>query len=83
MKVLHIITGLADGGAEAVLFRLITHDTKNQHVVVSLTTEAKYRRRPKMRLDPSGLRQFLYFLRRFRQHCLVELTGRRDYEHSV
>jgi glycosyltransferase involved in cell wall biosynthesis len=42
MKVLHVITGLADGGAEAVLFRLITHDTKNQHVVVSLTTEGKY-----------------------------------------
>ena len=42
MKVLHIITGLADGGAEAVLFRLITHDTKNQHAVVSLTTEGKY-----------------------------------------
>jgi len=42
MKVLHIITGLADGGAEAVLFRLITHDTKNQHAVVSLTSEGKY-----------------------------------------
>ena len=42
MKVLHIITGLNDGGAEAVLFRLITHDTKNQHAVVSLTTEGKY-----------------------------------------
>jgi glycosyltransferase involved in cell wall biosynthesis len=44
MRILHIITGLADGGAEAVLFRLITHDTKNQHAVVSLTTEGKYGR---------------------------------------
>jgi len=42
MKVLHIITGLADGGAEAVLFRLITHDMKNLHAVVSLTTDGKY-----------------------------------------
>jgi len=42
MKVLHIITSLNDGGAEAVLFRLITHDIKNQHVVVSLTSEGKY-----------------------------------------
>jgi glycosyltransferase involved in cell wall biosynthesis len=42
MKVLHIITSLNDGGAEAVLFRLIAHDTKNQHAVVSLTSEGKY-----------------------------------------
>jgi hypothetical protein len=44
MRILHIITGLADGGAEAVLFRLVTHDTKNEHAVVSLTTEGKYGR---------------------------------------
>ena len=42
MKVLHIITGLNDGGAEAVLFRLVTHDTQNQHTVVSLTGTGKY-----------------------------------------
>jgi glycosyltransferase involved in cell wall biosynthesis len=42
MKVNHIITGLNDGGAEAVLFRLCTFDTAHQHVVISLSTEGKY-----------------------------------------
>ena len=36
MRILHVITGLNDGGAEAVLYRLCSHDTENQHVVVSL-----------------------------------------------
>jgi glycosyltransferase involved in cell wall biosynthesis len=42
MRVLHIITGLNDGGAEAVLYRLITHDQENEHGVVSLTSVGKY-----------------------------------------
>lgn len=42
MKILHIITGLADGGAEAAMYRLIAHDLSNQHYVVSLTGEGKY-----------------------------------------
>lgn len=42
MKILHIITGLDDGGAEAVLFRLCTHDQSNQHTVLSLMNEGKY-----------------------------------------
>ncbi|EAW28589.1 Glycosyl transferase group 1 [Alteromonadales bacterium TW-7] len=42
MKVLHIITGLADGGAEAVLYRLCTTDTKNTHTVISLMGLSKY-----------------------------------------
>lgn len=42
MKVLHIITGLGDGGAEAVLDRLISHDAQDEHHVVSLTGLGKY-----------------------------------------
>lgn len=42
-KVFHVITGLRDGGAEGVLFRLVTTDTINQHYVISLTTGGKYK----------------------------------------
>lgn len=41
-KVLHIITGLNDGGAEGVLARLCLNSTKVQHVVISLMDEGKY-----------------------------------------
>ncbi len=41
-KILHIITGLADGGAEAVLFRLCAHDTISHHEVISLCDAGKY-----------------------------------------
>ncbi|MEI6333195.1 MAG: glycosyltransferase [Methylococcaceae bacterium] len=36
MNVLHIITGLNNGGAEAVLFRLVTADKFNTHHIISL-----------------------------------------------
>lgn len=42
MTVFHIITGLNDGGAEAVLFRLCLHDKKNHHIVISMMDEGKY-----------------------------------------
>lgn len=42
MKVLHIISGLADGGAEAILFQLCSTDTGNQHSVISLGGRGKY-----------------------------------------
>jgi glycosyltransferase involved in cell wall biosynthesis len=42
MLICHIITGLTDGGAEAVLYRLCKHDTKNEHIVVSLLDSGKY-----------------------------------------
>ena len=38
----HIITGLNDGGAEAVLYRLCERDQNLRHVVISLTGEGKY-----------------------------------------
>lgn len=43
MRIAHIITGLGQGGAEAVLFRLATWaDTPTRHVVISLTDEGVY-----------------------------------------
>ncbi len=40
--ILHIITGLSDGGAEAVLYRLCTHDDPSRHHVVSMMDGGKY-----------------------------------------
>ena len=40
--VLHIITGLDDGGAEAVLYRLCINDRVNTHCIISLTSTGKY-----------------------------------------
>lgn len=42
MKIVHVITGLEDGGAEGVLFRLVANDNSNHHVVISLTDMGKY-----------------------------------------
>ena len=42
MKILNIITGLNNGGAEAVLYRLCVHDSNYKHIVISLMNEGKY-----------------------------------------
>lgn len=42
MNVTHIITGLNDGGAEAVLYRLCTRDRLTKFHVISLMDEGKY-----------------------------------------
>ena len=42
MRILHIITGLGDGGAEAMLFKLIKHSKNNENLVISLTDSGKY-----------------------------------------
>lgn len=39
MKVLHVITGLGQGGAEGCLVRLVLADPENTHIVVSLLDE--------------------------------------------
>ena len=41
-KVLHIITGLNDGGAEGVLTRLCLHSKQAEHTVISLMDAGKY-----------------------------------------
>ncbi|MFY9641562.1 MAG: glycosyltransferase [Rhodomicrobium sp.] len=43
MKVLHVITGLDQGGAEAVLYRLVTASAgEAEHIVVSMKDEGVY-----------------------------------------
>jgi glycosyltransferase involved in cell wall biosynthesis len=42
MRVLHIIVGLNDGGAEATLYRLILENRDNEHCVISLMDYGKY-----------------------------------------
>lgn len=40
--IIHVVTGLSDGGAEAVLYRLCLHDMANQHIVISMMGPGKY-----------------------------------------
>ncbi len=42
MKILHIITGLGDGGAEHTLYKICKYDKQNHHIVISLRTSDKY-----------------------------------------
>ena len=42
MKVVHIITGLNDGGAEHTLYKICKYDNKNKNIVISLTGPGKY-----------------------------------------
>lgn len=42
MLILHIISGLNDGGAEGVLYRLCSNDRNNRHVVICLSDSGKY-----------------------------------------
>lgn len=41
-KLLHVITGLNDGGAEGTLYRLCVHNPDYDHVVVSMIDRGKY-----------------------------------------
>ena len=42
MRIIHIITGLGDGGAENALFKICKYDNLNKHVVISLKKPSKY-----------------------------------------
>lgn len=41
-RILHVITGLGNGGAEAVLYRLCLSDKQNSHTVISLMDSGYY-----------------------------------------
>ncbi len=67
-KVLHIITGLNDGGAEGALFRLIQHTKYDiEHTVVSLTGAGKY----KALLEAEGIKVECLELGKF--NCIARL----------
>ncbi|MGK4922856.1 glycosyltransferase family 4 protein [Bordetella hinzii] len=77
MRIAHIITGLGQGGAESVLYRLACYtDTPTRHVVISLTDEGVYGARlraagitvhalgmPRGRVTLSGVRALRALLR--------------------
>ena len=41
MKIVHIITGLGDGGAEHTLYKICKYDKLNKHFVISLKNPEK------------------------------------------
>lgn len=42
MKIVHIITGLGNGGAEGFLFRLCKNQSENENIIISLKDKGKY-----------------------------------------
>ncbi|MDR5891924.1 glycosyltransferase [Halomonas mongoliensis] len=84
MKVVHIISGLGEGGAEATLYRLCLQDRANSHTVISMMDEGLYGERIRQtgarlvclhmrpgRLSVSGLYRLWRLLRRER-HDVVQ-----------
>lgn len=41
-KIVHVITGLNQGGAEKTLYRLVTNSTHHQHIIISLLDKGYY-----------------------------------------
>jgi glycosyltransferase involved in cell wall biosynthesis len=54
MKILHVITALGNGGAEALLYRLCVNDRSNTHVIISLKSNGKYQ----SKLESINIQQF-------------------------
>ena len=76
MTVLHVITGLDNGGAEGALFRLARADRANTHIVISMTDTGVYGQRfmdagiavhaaamPRGRISVAGLRRVYRLIR--------------------
>ena len=69
MKVVHIITGLGDGGAEHVLFKICKYDIANKHIVISLTGPGKYF----SLLNKLGIKVYFLNIRFFSIHKFIFL----------
>ena len=83
MKIFNIITGLNNGGAETVLYRLCVHDTNYKHTVISLMDEGKYGQllkeagvvvhclnMPAGRVTLSGLYKLFKLIRKFKPNVV-------------
>lgn len=69
MKVIHIITGLGDGGAERTLFKVCKYDIINKHIVISLKGPGKYF----SLLNKSGIKVYCLHMRFFSIHKFFSL----------
>ena len=69
MKVVHIITGLGDGGAEHVLFKICKYDIANKHLVISLKGPGKY----SSLLSKLGIKVYCLNIRFFSIHKFIFL----------
>ena len=69
MKVVHIITGLGDGGAEHVLFKICKYDIANKHLVISLKGPGKY----SSLLSKLGIKVYCLNVRFFSIHKFIFL----------
>ena len=69
MKVVHIITGLGDGGAEHVLFKICKYDIANKHLVISLKGPGKY----SSLLSKLGIKVYCLKIRFFSIHKFIFL----------
>lgn len=71
IKIIHIITGLGDGGAEHTLYKICKYDNLNKHIVISLKGPDKYSTLLKkigievyhLEMNFFSIRKFIYLLK--------------------
>ena len=71
IKIIHIITGLGDGGAEHTLYKICKYDNLNNHIVISLKGSDKYSTLLKkigikvyhLEMNFLSIRKFIYLLK--------------------
>tara|TARA_B100001059_G_C17825173_1_gene580905 strand:+ start:1354 stop:2475 length:1122 start_codon:yes stop_codon:yes gene_type:complete len=73
-KILHIISGLKDGGAEGVLYRIINSNNEDlEHVVVCLTNGGKYNKLisdAKIKIKNLNITNYFNFVTAFVSLCI-------------